>query len=240
MQTIIKKQKALNYFTESLLKTEVKESIGKIFLFGSMAKGQAQPESDIDLLIFTTADLNQTNQFINKISYEILTKQTEVISPVIYPWQNYLYPDSYFVYHNTREGGREIYTMSKKQLKKQEAQGFFVLAKHFLKSAINNTKIKDWRAAADLGYNTVELCLKAMLRLKMDSLPTRHTGIIQKFSQYYIKTGKLPDELGGELQKALQLRNQARYVPNADITIEKIRELLVLGKKMIKEVKKYL
>lgn len=236
---LAQKQKALDLFNQKLLKSPISKQIAKVFLFGSTARGTESQESDIDLLVFTFCDADRANKYINKISYDILSQKAEVIEPIIYHWQNFLHPNSYFVYYNSRRGGKEIYTMNQKQLKILEAQGFVNLARHFLKSAQVNKKLGGLRIVADFGYHSIELLLKALLCGKMDELPRKHSGIIKKFDQFYIKTGQFRSGLRSELLKALKLSNEARYNPLAEIGQAEASAVISLAQDLLKISEKH-
>jgi len=53
MAVITEKREALDYFLKRLLDSEVSDHIAKIFLFGSVASGNATGNSDIDVFVFT-------------------------------------------------------------------------------------------------------------------------------------------------------------------------------------------
>ena len=53
--------KVIADFKDCLLKSEVKDNIAKIILFGSYAKEVASPDSDIDILIFTIHGIDIEN-----------------------------------------------------------------------------------------------------------------------------------------------------------------------------------
>ena len=46
------KYKALEDFTQRILASDVKDQIAKIILFGSVARGDARQDSDVDVLVF--------------------------------------------------------------------------------------------------------------------------------------------------------------------------------------------
>ncbi len=76
--------------------------------------------------------------------------------------------------------------------------------------------------------------------MKLEKIPSIHGGVIQKFSQFYIKTNVLKKELGRIFQKALRLRNIARYEVRKEITNEDTKEVLRLTKELIRFIKKEL
>ena len=54
-----------------------------------------------------------------------------------------------------------------------------------------------------------------------------------EFGKLYIKTEKIEREIGRRLNNALDLRNKARYVYNAEISALQAEEVIKLAEKMI-------
>jgi|Deesub1362B_J571_1020462.scaffolds.fasta_scaffold08216_2 predicted nucleotidyltransferase len=57
MKILDRKYLAIDDFTRRLLNSEVKDLIAKVLLFGSVRKGDARAESDVDLLVLATSSL---------------------------------------------------------------------------------------------------------------------------------------------------------------------------------------
>jgi uncharacterized protein (UPF0332 family) len=130
---------------------------------------------------------------------------------------------------------------TKKELKLKEIKNRLQLAKTYYKAALLMKKKKEYfRMTIDLAYNATELAAKCFLLLKIDDLPSRHSGIIRKFSQFYIKEEILSKELGRKFHNCFDLRNKARYVPEAKIEEADAKSSLDLAKEMIKNLEKFL
>jgi uncharacterized protein (UPF0332 family) len=71
-----------------------------------------------------------------------------------------------------------------------------------------------YRAAIDLGQNSIELVLKALILVKGEALPRSHGGYIHKFGELYVVKGEVEREVITRLYRALELRNKARYDPD--------------------------
>lgn len=234
--TLLKKQEALDYFTKSLLNSKAKRDIGKIFLFGSMARQSVKPESDIDLLVFSLANTEKVRQTVQAVAFDATAKYGESIEPLIYEYTLFKHPDSYFIFNNIKKG-REIYSMSPQQLKNKEQTVKIDLAEDYLSAAEFLLKNKKYRQATDAAYNAAELCVKALLLNKLDELPSTHGGLVQKFSEIFIKEKKKFDrEIGRQLHQALEWRNRARYEGAIDITPETALEIVKLAKGFLQKV----
>lgn len=238
-ELVEKKRESLHYFVSQLMNAETRKYIGKIFLFGSVVSGQVREESDIDLLILC---FDKTDLVLDKcidLQMETYYRYSESVEPLIYPIEIARNPDSYFLYRVTRYG-EEVYGMEENELKRHEAENYLTLACEYLEGAKENLKSKRFRIAIDTGYNAAELAAKALLLLEVDEIPSSHGGVVGEFGKLYVKTGRIEREIGRGLNKALDLRNKARYVYNTEISTIEAEEIIKLSSKMIQIATDYL
>jgi predicted nucleotidyltransferase len=99
-----KKKRACNFFSKTLLKSFKKE-IKAIYLFGSLAHGSPQKDSDIDILIFSN-NPKRTFPLVWNASMETYERFGESVEPLIYPSEKYQKPNSYFIYQVIHKGKR--------------------------------------------------------------------------------------------------------------------------------------
>lgn len=234
-----KKYRAIEDFKKHLLSSPVKDLIAKIILFGSLKKGKVTPESDIDILVFTTNSLEKVKETCLDIALEINIDFGESVEPLVYCIDSLRYPSSYFLYYNIKNG-KEEYTMEEERLRKEEAIAYLELAQEYEKSARDCSSQGHYRLAVDGAYNAVELCAKGFLILKLKDLPTSHGGLVGKFGEIYVKPKILPKEMGKEFNRGLYLRNQARYERHADIGVREAKTMLKLAQDFIKALDKEL
>lgn len=123
--------------------------------------------------------------------------------------------------------------MNKEDIMKDELQRYQDLAGEFLENAAKLETDKRWRGVIDDAYNSIELAMKAFILAKEDAIPQRHSGVIQKFSEFYIKTGELTRDLGPKLRRALRYRNMSRYDPTATISGTQAVEVTSLAKELL-------
>lgn len=128
--------------------------------------------------------------------------------------------------------------MTKEALKKEEIKKRFSLAQYYQKAVALLIKNGFYRQACDVAYNACELCAKGLILLLKDTLPKRHSGVVQLFSQLYIKEEKLPLELGKRFRKALEIRNHSRYVSEAVIDKDMTEKIRLLAEDLIKILEK--
>ncbi|HIC92141.1 MAG TPA: HEPN domain-containing protein [Syntrophaceae bacterium] len=224
-QVLEKKYKSIEEFQKALLDSQVKGKIAKIVLFGSVLRGDAREDSDIDLMIIATDSTEEVERVCSEISYQVMLDTGELIMPIVHPVEEVFLPRSYFFYYNHRIG-REIYKMEHDEIKLREIGSYLELAKEYLEGGKRCSDNMDYRIAVDAAYNAAELSAKGLLLLKIDNLPSSHGGILAKFGELYVKTGEIQRELGRRTNEALELRHKARY--RGDVTIAENDALKVI------------
>lgn len=90
-----KKRKALERFIQRLLGSPMGNKVARIFLFGSLKKGEAQPESDIDVLVFAFNSFEALREACAKAAFETAMETGEGIEPLVYPLTMYFNPNTY-------------------------------------------------------------------------------------------------------------------------------------------------
>lgn len=230
MTTIEKKYNALSIFTNELLQSDIKNYIGKIILFGSLLKKKANKDSDIDIIVFGTDNLEKIRDTCAEISLDIMLETHESIEPLIYCIDKLKNPCSYFLYHVTKTG-KEVYKMNEKELKKEEMKGYLELTIEYIEIAELRSS-KSYRGMIDAAYNAAELCVKGLLLAKMDDIPSTHRGVVDKIGEVYIKHGLISKDIGKTIRKTLEYRNNARYEWHAIINREMADETLSLAKQL--------
>lgn len=228
-----KKEKALNYFVMKLLKSKVRNYIGKIILFGSMIKGHLKEDSDIDLLILATDKLDEVSEVSAEASLWAGIEMKEGVEPLIYCIDQIRHPHSYFIYKAIKDG-KEVYKMDEKTLLREEVRGYLDLAKDYLEIAEYNLDGKKTRGVVDAAYNAAELSAKGLILLKLKDVPTSHGGIVRKLSELYIKPVLIPEKISRRLNRALERRGKARYDFHANISQQDALEVIELARELMK------
>lgn len=220
-----RKYRALDDFVARVEESEISDSIAKLILYGSVLRGDAHEESDIDVLVIATGDLRQVDETCGDIAFDVMLDQGQRVSPMVYCVDVLRYPVSYFSYRAIREG-KEVYGMEERQLRRAESLGYLELAIEYKQQSLRSLNVGDYRLAVDGAYNAAELCAKGLLLLKLEDIPSSHGGIIQKFGELWIKTDLLPREMGRGLNKGFELRNQARYERHVRIREDEAKVIL--------------
>lgn len=227
-----RKQRAAEDFLQRLLASRAREHIAKVILHGSVAQGTAQPDSDIDLLVFGTGEPELVRDAVLAASLEASGVAGESIEPLVYPYGEYQRPSTFFIFNALRKG-RELYSMDAAELRRAAMESAYALGQEYLAGARQNAADGRHRIAVDAAYNAAELAVKGLLLLRMDDLPSSHSGIVNHFGEFYIRSGRLPIELSDRLRRSLAFRNQARYewgaiigAAEASLVLQTAEELL--------------
>ena len=220
---------------ERLLQSSVGDKIARIILFGSLLRIDAGEESDVDLLIVATSDLKRVEETTAEISFDILLEMGQGIEPLVYCLDRLRYPDSYFLYRNSKIG-KEIYKMNEREMKIEESRGYLALAVHYLEVGERLSRDNEYRVSSDVAYTSAELTAKGLLLFKMDELPASHRGIVNKFGELYVKSGEVDLELGRRLNNGIRLRNKARYESHAEIAEKEAGEMIRLARVLIDQL----
>ena len=97
----------LERFKKHLLSSAVRNSIGKIILFGSHAKGTAVPDSDIDVLLVLTDGLEAEKSVLNEV-YEFMTEQSTSLEVVTSSVTEFFFSPDYFLRNISHYGRGDL------------------------------------------------------------------------------------------------------------------------------------
>ena len=227
-----RKRKAGDLFVSHLLASPARFHVAKVLLHGSVAEGTAQPESDVDVLVFQTGTPETVADVCDEASFQIVMEMSESVEPLIYSWGEYHYPLSYFVYQAIQQG-EELYSMDAEALLKEEVEGLYELGTEYLEGARELAGRGHYRLAIDTAYNAAELAVKGLILPKVEQLPKTHSGVVNRFGELYIKSEILSVSLGKQLRRSLRYRNLARYDHSAAIGAEEARQTIQLADELL-------
>ena len=239
MEVADRKREALERFTEQLTRGPAGKHVAKIILFGSLAKGEVKPGSDIDVLVLSFNGIEALRNACAETAFEVAMETGEGIEALVYPLAEYFSPRTYFSYRVVHFG-KEVFSVEEQELKQREVEARRKLAEVYLAGAQRAFAAGDLRIAIDTAYNAAELCVKGLLLLKLDDLPGSHGGVVGKLGELYVKTGLLPGTLGRRLNRGLEARANARYNYAAQITEEMAEEVIHLAREMLSHMKQVL
>ncbi|RLC65045.1 MAG: hypothetical protein DRI48_07140 [Chloroflexi bacterium] len=230
-----RKLRALDSFVKRLLNRPERSQVGRIILFGSALEGEVTPQSDVDLLVLGTGELQRLRHACADAAFETSLATGERVEPLVFPLSYYYHPTSPFI-QRLRRQGKEILTMDELELKRTLIAGKHRLAADYLRVAQYVYENRDYRQAADLAYNAAETTVKGLLLLELDELPRTHGGLVNRFGDLYARTGKVPSEIERDLHLALETRARARYVEDAAISQIDAEEVIALAETLLEQL----
>jgi len=237
-----RKWEAVRLFQSKLLNHPAGLEVAKIVVFGSVALGDVTRESDVDVFVFAAGPVKELDRAAGEAAFETQMELGERVEPLVYSLADGAVPNSPFLYAALKKG-KEVYRMEPEELKRREMEALYELAVMYLEEAREKyepAKESSRRVTVDTAYNAIELCAKALLRDKMEMVPKTHGGVSTLFSDVCTKTGLLPRTFGHRLSTALRYRNQARYDRYADITADKVQEILAFAEEMMEALEEHL
>lgn len=78
--------------------------ISKVILYGSVARGQDNKESDIDLIVLTRSDKKNVDKGITGLMADYIIETSEVPVPFVYTEEEYTLKDSPFTREVAKDG----------------------------------------------------------------------------------------------------------------------------------------
>lgn len=82
------REKAVKSFVRKI-KKEHREEVVEIILYGSYARGEADTDSDVDILIIWEGDLSEGREYTAKLATEALMEHDVILSPKVISRENY-------------------------------------------------------------------------------------------------------------------------------------------------------
>lgn len=224
--------KALEFFIKEL-RERMGNKLVKVILFGSYAKGLADVDSDVDVLVVHSyPDPGKAMEIVADIALETSLRFNIPLEPIVMTIHEYQQRSLFKI--EIERTGRILYTMNPHDEARELASEYVFLAGKWLEHAVKDLEI-DPRFAIDSAYNAAELAVRALILLKGESLAKTRGGLIAQFTRLYREIGR---DISRELHEALMLRNRARYDPRAVLTEREARKVIELARKLIKLLKK--
>jgi uncharacterized protein (UPF0332 family) len=220
-------------FAARLLNSTIGPSIARIVLFGSVARGEASPDSDVDVMVFTAAPLDEAREYTAQAGGEVMLEWGEEVAQLTFGLAELIQPRDYVIYCALQQG-KELYSMETEEIRRLEAEKLLRKAQIFILQAEHN-QAEGYLESASVGaYNAVELICRALLLLKPGvDLPSSHGGVIQIFSREYIRTDEAPATWVRSLNKGLETRSLALYNTTVTLNPDQVQPILALAQDML-------
>ncbi len=221
-------------FAARLLAGPAGDAVARIVLFGSVARGEAQADSDIDLLVFGSGPHERLGWAVAEAASETIAEYGESVAPLTFETGRLWWPLSYLIYDSLRRG-REIYRMDDAVMRLSEARKLARKAEKILDQAYDVCEQGGYETAIGAAYQAAELAVKALLVLKPDvQMPGSHGGVGQVFAREYVRTGEAPRDWSARLSQELQLRHKAWYDVETDPSDSEARAAIDFAHEVLK------
>jgi uncharacterized protein (UPF0332 family)/predicted nucleotidyltransferase len=228
------KYKAVNIFTRRIRKQMGNRILG-VFVYGSVAKGTASKDSDIDVLVvYKGCSEGKILDTASRISFDIVCSHRQLIEVTAMSIEEYRESlgRSPFLWE-VLEHGKTIYSVVGDTNWRLEFDEYCELANEYLGYAKDGLKANKIRLAIDMGYNACELLVKALIISKGETLASSHGGIVNQFARLFILDGEVAKATGRELNICLDLRAKARYRPRVVLSIKDAQRVVRLAERLL-------
>lgn len=121
----------------------------------------------------------------------------------------------------------------------KEVQVIIEKARRSLKEAKVLFENKSYEGASSRAYYSIFHIMQAALLTKGLSF-SKHSGVINGFSQHFIKTGIFPTEFARNIKKLRKDREMGDYDYEQSISREKAGEDIKIAQELVKTVEQYL
>ncbi len=212
------------------VQTHYGERLAGLVLYGSQARGDATPESDLDILIVLHgAALPEDTAFANQINGDLLLRYGMLPSLLHTTLQRYQHEQSPLMINVRREGvvltdggGALRLDTALSQTPERtpgmtpEQTALLQKAEDSLRAARLMVQDNLYDFAASRAYYTMFYLAQALLLSKGLSF-SKHAGVIGGFGQHIAHAGLVPQELHRYLREAQQARLIGDYAPEATL-----------------------
>lgn len=219
--------------TASRLLAAFPEAIQAIVLYGSVARGDANEHSDIDLLVITPAAADYKTRYkIDEIAYDVSWERDNIalVQLMMMPEVGFeteaITYRSYFA-SDIMEQGIVLYDdggyLNLKRTTTTAPTKEFVtrqmeLAREYLNDSAVSLEMGSFRTAIDRAYYAMHHSAVALLCHLGVRPPRSHAGLMSVFGQEVVNKGIMPREFGPMLRIANRARMEGTYSPYANIT----------------------
>lgn len=221
-----------------VLQSELKKLYGektpRILVYGSYARDEAEPESDIDVLLLYTEEIHPGVEIrrLSSILADLNLRYQVLISIVPASEKQYRYARGSFWKNVRREGF--LLTDFEPLLEK---------ADRFIQSASLLAAEGDFDSAASRLYYAMFFTASALLE-SLDLTSSSHRATISAFGQRFTKTGELDSRFHKALLDAFSKRQLGDYAPvsglrcgDIDVLMKDAIDFMAVGRDLLEKSK---
>jgi len=234
---------AVEEFKERLL-AALPNQVRDIILFGSKARGDGHPESDVDLLVVLENPTREQTDRVYDITYDILLDRGIDLAIITFSQEEAIIKQELGtpLMRNVAEEGIVIMgeAIGVGEGKPQEvARGFLDSARERLRSAALLLDGGLYRDSVSPAYYAFLDAADGALAARRIT-PKSHAGTISLFGLHFIKAGLVDEKYGAWFKKIHKDRLDADYKRDRIFTEEEAREALEQATEFVEMIEKLL
>ncbi|MBI3913448.1 MAG: HEPN domain-containing protein [Chloroflexi bacterium] len=237
-------QRALADFRARLKSILPAGALQSLILYGSKARGEAHPYSDVDLLLVHNQEPEQAKDAIFEAELETASQFDPAHPPDL---QTLIMTRAELdeasaqglplLQNIAREGivleGAPV--MPEKMDREYYASDYIAKAKRTLKSARGILADGDINNPIAMAFFIYEAAARAGLIAK-DIAPQSHTGTLNLFSQHFVKPGLVDKKFGARFKRMLDDRIDATYAKEKQFTKEDAERALDIAEELVNKI----
>ena len=223
------------------MRSSLRAHYGELFrglvLYGSYARGDHDPESDIDVLVLLAEelDVDHERRAVFQLTHDVCDRNSfhgVLVSPKVARETDYQRGKTPFHLNVKREG--ISFAPGGRIDMQPEIEDLIIRARRNLRLAGDIFAGGDHDVAISRAYYAMFYAAEAAL-LSRGVARSRHSGVIAAFNEYFVNTGLLPNIPARALPGAFDQRNQADYGSEA-VSEEQARAMLQDAERFVEAV----
>jgi len=234
---------AVEEFKDRLL-AALPDQVRDIILFGSKARGDGYPESDIDLLVVLENPTKEQTDTVGDIMFDILFNRGVELSAITFSREEAMQQRELGtpLIRNVAEEGIVIMgeAIVVGEGKPQEVtKNFLESARRRLHSASVLIEAEEYRDSVSRAYYAFLDAADGALAARRIT-PKSHAGTISLFGLHFIKAGLVDEKYSAWFKKIYKARLDADYKRDRAFTEEEAREALEQATEFVETIEKLL
>jgi len=120
IQHLTKDQRATVFGYLKILQEKYRDKIGQVVLFGSVARGESDEESDVDIMIVLKNGSRKLRDEISMASFDLILRNNVILSPMVMDRKTYEWHKKYRdpLYNDIERDGIDLWTKKQRLLSK--------------------------------------------------------------------------------------------------------------------------